>query len=170
MAGNATVIWQPEGLTRALRIAFSRSLGDARTAAQARNPWPSQIGASVRQIGTDVAYIRGTGRLAHIAELGRRGEYQVTAGTRVRGRGETRRLVTKRSGAGAYKALKLKDASGGPMYQRTVTPGPLKAQPYIRPAAVLWSRGLYQRRAAAAIAGFASGIGAGLAASARSSR
>ena len=142
------VYWFPEKMNAGLLRAFRSSVNDAKVAALIRSPSPSKAGVRYRFTGPTSATLGTTGKLGHIFEGGREGGYPIQPGlktTRTRAKGVT----GVRAGSGA-KALKFRD---GGFARGTVLGGPMKAKPYIHPAAQLWSHGLYQRRAAAAIRG-----------------
>ena len=153
------VRWYPEKLNASLISAFRTSVGDAKKVALLASPSPSKAGARYRLIGPTHASLGTTGKLGHIFEGGRQGGYVIQPGLkttrgRVAGGSRFEKVTTGvRAGSGNI-ALKFSKGDGG-FARGGVIGGPMTAKPYIRPAAAVWARTLYQRRARAAIRGFA---------------
>lgn len=161
----AKVLWHPEGLTAGLHKAFAQSAGDAKVAALARNPAPGHIGVSYRLTGPETAWLRGTGRLAHIFEGGRQGGYPIQPGLRTTTRAGKTGVGRVTAGGAKSTNVAIKFTKGDGSFYRGpgFLGGPMTAQPFIHPAGQAWAHGLYQRRAAAACRAFggaaASGFG-----------
>lgn len=150
---TSRVIWQPQGLTNALKSAFRVSVGDAKRAAQSLNPAPSKIGVRAVPLGDQTAILKGTGKLAHIFEGGRKGGYPIQPGLKTTTK-STKRAQFGRVSAGKSENIAIKFTHGDQRFYRGpgFRGGAMKAKPFIHPAAALWARALYQTRARAAVA------------------
>lgn len=153
------VRWNPARLNEKLLSAYRQSIYDARNLALSTSPARGKATAFLRQIGPTSAFLKTSGKLGHIFELGRQGGYVIQPGlktTRGRVAGGSRfekETTGVRAGSGNI-ALKFSKGDGG-FARGGVIGGAMRARPYIRPAGVAWARGLYQRRAGAALRGFA---------------
>jgi hypothetical protein len=143
---NSIVKWDPSRLNRQLLAAFGQSVGDARRVAQTLNPAPSKIGIAAPSTSPTSAILKSTGRIGHIFELGREGDYIIQPGLKSSKGGQK----GVRAGSGNI-ALKFRD---GGFARGAVRGGAMRERPFLRPAAAQWSRVLYKRRASAALRGF----------------
>lgn len=144
MPGAMSVTWNPGRVNSALASAFKASTIVAATDAVKGNPAPSVVGVKGPIVQGASATIVGTG-LAPVFEGGRKGGYPIVPGGAVGPRGSKTR--TKRTGTG--RAIKFTGGDGG--FAAYAIGGPMKAQPFLHPAAARWATLYYQQAARSAL-------------------
>lgn len=149
--------WNTAPLTNALTGgAFFASVRDAGQVAKAAAPWPNHVGATSKVVKSGYGILRGTGRLAHIAEGGRAGGYVIQPGLRTTTRStEARPFGRVTPGGRRSDKVAIKFTKGDQRFYRGpgFLGGPMAPRPYIGPTALAWARGIYQMRARQATVG-----------------
>ena len=170
MPALTSFTWNPAGLNRALLAAYRPSVYQARNLAVQTSP-SSKAGATVKRLNsaslsTARADLVPTG-LGFVFESGREGGYPIAPGgvkgfrksskgtTVFNATGRTYSYRSKRGGGA--KALRFSKGDGG--YAAYSIGGPMKAEPYVKPAGTVWARTLFPAQARRTLA--SSGFGPG---------
>lgn len=167
MVASVSVTWNPSAVNSGLARAFKASAVVATADAVKNNPSKSKIGVKGPIVRGGTATIVGTG-LAATFEEGRTGGYPILPGgalgprkTKTKG---SYTYTTKRKRGGTGGALKFTGGDG--KFAAYAIGGPMKAQPFLHPAAARWATIYY----AQAAKGFLASLGAGGFAAAVSNR
>lgn len=167
MPAAVSISWNPSAVNSALARAFKASAVTAVADAVKGNPAPSKIGVRGPIVRGTSATIVGTG-LAATFEEGREAGYPILPG------GALGPRRGKSAGAYTYKTRRKRGGSGGALrftggdggFAAYAIGGPMKAQPFLHPAAARWATIYYQQAAR----GFLAAAGASAFAGAVSSR
>lgn len=166
MPAAVSMTWNPGAVNSALAGAFKASAVMTAADAVRGNPAPSVVGVKGPIIRGASATIVGTG-LAPVFEKGREGNYPILPGgavgprkSRVAG-AYSYKTRAKRKGTG--RAIKFTGGDGG--FAAYAIGGPMKAQPFLHPAAARWVAIYYKQAARSALVAVGAG---GFAAAVRS--
>lgn len=144
-----SLAWYPEKLTLRLKAAFPEAARETQAIAQGLNPAKRHIRVVLDSLNTSYGYVflRGRGGLAHIFEGGRAGGYPIQPGLRTvrNSRRGTVRIGTS-STRGSQVAIKFTRGDGGFYRGPGFMGGPMRARPFIHPAAAMFPT-LYRQRA-----------------------
>lgn len=157
MPGTASIVWNPSRLNAGLSAAFRTSAVVAAADATTHNPARRIIGVKGPVLKGTTATIVGTG-LARVFEHGRKGGYPILPGGAVGPR------KSKVQGVYSYKTRSKRGGTGTALHFRGTggfaayaIGGPMRAQPFLAPAAARWASIYYQQAARGALASFTAG-------------